>query len=251
MPSYKETVRKLGYDFESDDINNDEVLFQQGFNTIEIEVNPGTEFTISQKFEQGYVSCEETKYKLIDKTLDNTDNELFLGGNEEEEDELFLYPGKYFFNGDGIIIEKLSDLYEEEEEEEEEVDDEYQNDFINTDTFEEKIFDKITDSAKARFDYSSFSSELNDYKENLAENILFTIISSLSVEEDVNIISLKLFNELLMCGLKWDLELIKQFVTDRKVDLQLEIFATNLAANMLHNGENPLTVLNAVNQILK
>ena len=107
-PSYNNTISELGYD-ENDDYNEDVVLFQQGYNTVILEIIPGDEFCIDQNYESGYLDNSEEKYKLILKK----NEEEWDGENDDWEEEnrnsesIIFYQGNYILNEDGVTFEKL------------------------------------------------------------------------------------------------------------------------------------------------
>ncbi|MDZ4713522.1 MAG: hypothetical protein SGI89_14530 [bacterium] len=101
-PSYSSTAESMGFNLQTDEIDSEAVLFNQGLDIDEMEVEVGEEFKISSQFENGIVSCEENNYKLIAKDengrVKTTENEI----------SIFLEPGKYLFHDDGITIEKIT-----------------------------------------------------------------------------------------------------------------------------------------------
>lgn len=107
-PSYNKTISELGYG-ENDDYNEDNVLFQQGYNSEILEVTPSEEFTISENYEYGYLENFEDEYTLIL----NQENEDWEDENEEWEEEnrnsesIIFYPGDYVLNDDGVTFQKI------------------------------------------------------------------------------------------------------------------------------------------------
>ena len=102
-PSYGSTAESMDYNPEVDEIDSESVLFKQGLDIDEIEVEIGEKFKISSQFESGIVSCEEINYKLITK---DSDGRMMTTENEES---LILEPGTYLFHEDGTTIEKISE----------------------------------------------------------------------------------------------------------------------------------------------
>lgn len=107
-PSYNATLLELGYD-ENDDYDDDAVLYQQGYNTKILIVEPGEEFSIDENYENGYLDNEEDIYKLIlNKEDEDWDDE-----NEDWEEEnrnsesIVFYQGEYLLREDGVTFEKL------------------------------------------------------------------------------------------------------------------------------------------------
>lgn len=107
-PSYHRTISELGY-YENDDYNEENVLFQQGYNSVVLEIEPGEEFTISENYEYGYLENFEDEYSLIL----NKENEDYDGENEDWEEEnrnsesIIFYPGDYILNEDGVTFKKI------------------------------------------------------------------------------------------------------------------------------------------------
>jgi hypothetical protein len=115
---------------------------------------------------------------------------------------------------------------------------------------EELIWDRITNSAKTRFDYTTFAKEFNEIDENIAENILFKTIVGFASKKTKSELSFELFNEILLIGYKCDIKEIRVFIDDKEELLKLEIYVSQLAGSMLQNGQDPLSVLQFANQLL-
>ncbi len=111
---------------------------------------------------------------------------------------------------------------------------------------ENEIWNAITDSAKKKFDYSSFK-ETFPFDPDM---VIFTIIISLGTNKSEEIITLDLFNQMLMTGFIWDKGEISNFIKDKKTLFKHEIYAAQLANDMLSKGNKPVVVLAAVSQIL-
>jgi len=116
-PSYAATAEKLGYDNDDSYAHADDILFQIGYDMVEIEVSQGDVFTISTEFEEGTVSLEDVNYKIMSvKNGDQGDDEDEFEDNYESDlNYLILSPGIYKFHNDGITIEKVSDLFDEDD----------------------------------------------------------------------------------------------------------------------------------------
>ena len=112
------------------------------------------------------------------------------------------------------------------------------------------IWNAITDSAKTRFDYGSFEKEFNEIDANIAENILLKVIEGFANRQTDEIISLELFNQMMMIGSIWKKEDIMAFVEGKDKLLKLEIYTIQLAYSLLQDGGDPLVVLNSVKQLL-
>jgi hypothetical protein len=115
---------------------------------------------------------------------------------------------------------------------------------------EKLIWDAITNKAKTRFDYSAFSKSFPISDESVSDDLLFKIIVLLAMKEPKKIIALKLFNEILLLGLVWEATDIEEFLQDKDKVFKIEIYAAQLASDLLQDGNDPLSVLNSVNQFL-
>lgn len=105
MPDYNFTAESMGYNIEEDDIDENGVLFQQGFNIVELAIAPGDGFDVPENYERGTVSLENQRYRLIK----NEDWQL-VGDENRFSDIIVLKPGRYVFHSDGITIE-IIELY--------------------------------------------------------------------------------------------------------------------------------------------
>ncbi|RAU81880.1 hypothetical protein [Pontibacter arcticus] len=105
-PSYTATARNRGYNLDEEESNDYDIMFSQGFNIDEIEVEPGEEFTISRDFESGSINCEETKYTYVKKRYEDDEEEW--DDDRSDEDWIVLGPGRYKFENDGNTIIQLS-----------------------------------------------------------------------------------------------------------------------------------------------
>lgn len=54
----------------------------------------------------------------------------------------------------------------------------------------------------------------------------------------------------MMIGFVWKLEDIQDFIKDKDKLLKLEIYTSQLAGTLLEDGNDPLMVLNSINQLL-
>jgi len=117
------------------------------------------------------------------------------------------------------------------------------------------IWSVIIESAKTRFDYSAFEKEFKVFgkkgAKNFAENFLIMALSGFASKEAKDIMTLKLFNEMLLTGYIWEKAEIQKFLTEKEKLLSLEIYVTQLANSLLDDGSQPLSVLNSVHQLLK
>ena len=112
------------------------------------------------------------------------------------------------------------------------------------------VWNAITDSAKRRFDYKSFAEDFNEINDNIADNLLFKIIVGFVEKKESKIISLELFNDMMMTGFIWKLEDIQSFVEGKDKVFGMEILASRIAVDLLQNGNDAASVLIAINQFL-
>lgn len=111
---------------------------------------------------------------------------------------------------------------------------------------EEKIWNTITDSAKRKFDYSSFK---KDFPFD-PDNVIFKVIVGLVNKKEKEELIAELHIEMLMTGFIWKKNDIEKFIDGKESLFKTEIFATQLAFDMLQKGNAPLIVLNSISQIL-
>lgn len=112
------------------------------------------------------------------------------------------------------------------------------------------VWDAITNNAKRKFDFAEFASDFNDIDENIAENILFQIIASFAGDKSEEFIAHELFNQMVLTGFMWDIEDIKTFLADKRELLKVEIFAAQIAFNLIEDGTEPFIVLSKIQPLL-
>ena len=117
-------------------------------------------------------------------------------------------------------------------------------------TIENQIWDTITNSAKKKFDYTSFEEGFEDYDENIAENILFKIIASYAANEKDETIAAIIFNDLLITGFVIDKNVLDSFLVGKKELFKVEIYCTQFARDLLQDGNSNFSVLNSINKLL-
>ena len=112
------------------------------------------------------------------------------------------------------------------------------------------VWDAITNSAKSKFDYSSFENQFKEVGENIADNILFKIIIGYASKKTSEILSEELIGDMMMLGYLWEINELKDFLRNKENLFKTEIFACQMAANLLEDGSDPIVVLNTINQFL-
>lgn len=115
MPKFNSTRKEMGFE-ENEDYDSDAVRWQQGYNIQQMTIEPGEKFTIGRKWESASLQCEGNMIKLISKNDWDDD--------DEEDEQINLTSGNYFFNEDGSTIEKLSELDNDDSDDDEEVEQE-------------------------------------------------------------------------------------------------------------------------------
>lgn len=116
---------------------------------------------------------------------------------------------------------------------------------------EETVWDAITNSAKARFDYKSFDAVFQEIaNDNVAENVLFKIIIGLSSGETKEDVAAQLKTDMLLVGYGFEEQALEELLANKEEELKTEIHVTKFALSMLEQGTHPGTILNTVRQML-
>lgn len=216
LPSFESVRDSMGFD-ESDDYDADAVLFQQGYNGNLIDIADNEIFDIEEGF-IGRINSKKDYYLITDKEdLENKDEFLI-------EDD--LPDGKYNFSAKDRVIYRL------------ESDDDYDENYESEDNDPriERIFNLITDSAKNRFDYDSFSDKIGDES---ADSLLFQIMVSLAIGESKELTVAKLNAQIMMMGLMMEKDSFVHFLEAREKDLGMHILALKIAQTNLEDGADP------------
>ena len=100
-PNYYSTAENMGFDIENEEINDDAVLFQQGFETEELEIEPNEIFVIQEDFE-ATIDNENFEYEVV-SIFEGERNVISF-----YEPQITLHPGKYLFQSNGKTIQFLS-----------------------------------------------------------------------------------------------------------------------------------------------
>ena len=116
---------------------------------------------------------------------------------------------------------------------------------------EDMVWNKITNSAKTRFDYDSFNEAFDDFgNDNISENILFMIVAGYAEEKSSNELAEQINNELLPLGCMFSDDDLQDLLLNKSSELKSEILATSLAANLLNQGRQVPEILVQVDRIL-
>lgn len=103
---------------------------------------------------------------------------------------------------------------------------------------EERIYDKITQSAKKRFDYLTFEKGLNWPHSDIdfADKILWMILVHLTNGEKPALIAARILGEMLTSGFDIDRKSIEEFIKDNENNWKLEIATLKMATDMLKSN---------------
>lgn len=118
---------------------------------------------------------------------------------------------------------------------------------------EEQLWDKITESAKQKFDFNSLLAKFPFEEENkikIADNMLWKIIHDLAFGKSAKVLGMEFFNEFAKLGIHWKPEDIDTFLSDKKTLFAKEIFATKTITQMLNDGIELPLVFNSLLQLL-
>lgn len=113
---------------------------------------------------------------------------------------------------------------------------------------EEMLWDEITNSAKKKFDYKTFAQEI---PESLADNFLFQAILLIAGNRPVLQIASELQMNLILAGFHMELDDLITFINEKKSILDLEVFASQIAMDLLADGTPPEHVYANVCQLLR
>ncbi|MDB5274027.1 MAG: hypothetical protein JWO58_2394 [Chitinophagaceae bacterium] len=95
------------------------------------------------------------------------------------------------------------------------------------------IWQAITNSAKKRFDYGSFSKE----HPFVTDKVLLKIIIDLASRKDKKAIASQVQEKVLEeSGKSWNIQEIETFIADKDQIFKREMFATGIFGNMLYEG---------------
>ena len=117
---------------------------------------------------------------------------------------------------------------------------------------EDMIWDRITQSAISKFDYTGFRKHLESATddENVAENIVFLSIIEFASGKNEKDVAEVLYNQIVLSGFVWEFDKIETYLENKKKLFSIEIYAVNLAYTLLEETKDPGIVLTAINQLL-
>ncbi len=131
--------------------------------------------------------------------------------------------------------------------------------FLNTNSaimksFEEKLYDEITESAKKEFDFDKFRKAFDllddEDAEVIADNLVWGLINRMIIDTPKEIIANILYNELLLIGFKLDLDSLREFISDKDTLFKKQIYVAKLASQMLNDGIEDIIVYKEMIQLL-
>lgn len=108
-PNYYELAERLGYNEE--EINEAHVLHQQALETEREVFEPGERFKVNGDEREVYIVLDDNKYKPFCHLEYNS----FVENFNESTDIVELEDGEYYFHEDGITIEFVRYLEENDE----------------------------------------------------------------------------------------------------------------------------------------
>ena len=226
LPDFDSFRVSMGFD-EFDDDSTEAKLYQQGYNGRHMDISDNDIFEIENGF-IGRINSEGNYYLLT--------AEEDLECKEDYQIKKDLREGKYRFSAKDCVLYKLDD--EDDESEDGIIHDSFDEseDMIND---EDLIWNLITDSAKSRFDYDSFSENMGD---DSASDLLFQIIVALAIGESKVLTAAKLNAQIMGMDFIMENDSFVHFIEEREKDLGMEILALKIARTNLDNGADPLAV---------
>lgn len=114
-------------------------------------------------------------------------------------------------------------------------------------SIEEKLWDEITNNAKKKFDYKTFKKGIPAFA---ADEFLFKVILTLAGNRPIPSSASEIQCNLMLQGYQMELDAIIAFINEKKSILVVEIFASQLAMDMLANDTPPEIVYAKICQIL-
>lgn len=113
------------------------------------------------------------------------------------------------------------------------------------------VWDRITDSAKTRFDYDALVSAFDEVgNAAMAENLLFQILVGLATEKDEEILAAELTSQLMILGIEVGDDSILELIREIRPSAVKEVLATEMALALFHEGNDPIDVLAAISSVL-
>jgi hypothetical protein len=110
-PLFHALAEKMGYDIENEEINEAHVLHQQAIETETEVFEPGERFRVKGDQRKVYIVLDDNKYIPLCHLEYNSFVEDFI----ESTDIVQLEDGDYYFHEDGITIEFVRYLEENNE----------------------------------------------------------------------------------------------------------------------------------------
>lgn len=112
-PRFYSLALRMGYDIENGDINEAHVLHQLGKEIENFEFSPGERFIIEDDKSETYIITNGNQYKPLCKFEFCSFLESFL----ESDYIINLEPGEYLFHKDGMTLEFVDFISDEEQNE--------------------------------------------------------------------------------------------------------------------------------------
>jgi hypothetical protein len=119
-------------------------------------------------------------------------------------------------------------------------------------SYEDIVWNNITDSAKRRFDYTAFELGLSDFDDGtMVENILFMTIIGHAQKQSIEQIATSIRGELFLLAITDKEGWLDEFVKARLDDSPIEIKAAKQAIALTEMGINTPGILVQIRSILK
>jgi len=243
MPTFK-SVRKLMGFKESDNYDKNAVYKEQ-MSFANSRIIEDRDFFVIDKGYFGQIESEESLSLLKEEDMD----EDLAYDNILKTD---LEQGKYQFSARSKAIFIINTEFKFTDADQEAINrsicgehyrgennDGVYNEKIEGNDTVEQIFNLITNSAKKRFDYDSFSKGLENFD---PDYIVFQIILSLASNESIELIIAKITSRFILSGYKLNENDLRDFIVQRKEDLGFEVLAIQMAGDSLNYGSDPLAV---------
>ncbi len=257
--SLEETIRlgKAAHDFNKSLNEIIEFLEKEGY---QVERNPdfmiNNEMYLLLDFEFGEFDIEEDEPASPEKTIRLGKVARDFSKNIDEIIEFLEKEGYQVERNPDFMIN--NEMYLLLDIEFGDFDIEEDDPYAESNTYEEtndlteydEIFDLIINSAKAKFNYSTYAEQFAGLEEGFADKLLLMIISGFVINESKEVIAAKLFSEVIMQNLNWDRESANLFVSNKDELFKLEIFLMGLAVDMIKGGTDSTTILLTISKLL-
>ena len=223
QPTVDNLREDLGYD-DYEDVDEEALLFQQGFDGTPIEVEDGEKFEIPEGYIGSIIDDDKVYYLKTEIEEGVWDTEEFYGD---------LEAGSYILN-DGVISfvdtnDDDIDLWgDDDQDDDEEEKDEY-----------DIVLDEVSKSALKAIGL--------DNEDIQSINLMGSILIGISFDESDDAIAGKAFAQLAMSGFMLPMDKIKEMCSNTREKCKKQLFGLQIAFNSLQ--EYKCSALDALSQI--